>query len=353
MSQWTPPNQYPYSPPPGGYTYTPYYAPVPETPQQKEAKRLRKDANYVGLLMLALTAGIQLTFTVLVLALCFTGVISFNDINHDTLGLSNTAYLLLYACVYAFAMAVPAVVVSLCCKRRYFPLSPARPVSGGVAFFGVLGAMGVCMVANFITTYIVAFFKQFGVTPPETPDMMENTPLSLVLNIIVLAVLPALLEEMVFRGYILRTMRPYGDWYAVFVSSLLFSLMHGNIEQIPFAFIVGLALGWLMIYTNNIWLPVIVHFCNNGLSVLMQYFGDRYPSAETQGLFNLLVIVLVGVVGLASFGVLLSRHRELFGRLPKKSLLSASSRFGNLFLAPAWVIAVAVMLLLTVWGMSQ
>lgn len=350
MSQWTPPNQYPYSPPTGGYTYTPYYAPKPETPQQQEAKRLRKDANYTGLLMLGLTAGTQLTFTVVVLILCFAGVISFNDINHSTLGLSNTAYLLLYAVVYTVAMAVPAVLVSLCCKRRQFPLSPAKPVSGGVAFWGVLGAMGVCMVANFVTSYIVALFQQFGVSAPEMPDMMENTTLSLLLNILVLAVLPALLEEMVFRGYILRAMRPYGNWYAVFVSSLLFSLMHGNIEQIPFSFIVGLALGWLLVYTDNIWLPVAVHFCNNALSVLMQYFGDRFPTTETQGVFNLLVIVCMGLVGLIGFGVLALRHREMFRRLPRRSLLTVSNRIGNLFLSPAWVIAVAVMLLLTVWS---
>lgn len=348
MSQWAPPGNYP---PPGGYSYTPYYAPKPETPEQKEKKRLRKDANYTGLLMLALIAAIQFTFTVVVLIMCGVGVLDFNNLNHSTLGLSNTAYLCVYAFVYACTMAVPAIIVSLLCKRRHFPLTPAKSVSVGVAFWGVLGAMGICMVANFVTSYVVALFERFGASSPELPDMMEDTITSLLLNIVVMAVLPALLEELVFRGYILRAMRPYGDWYAVLVSALLFSLMHGNIKQIPFAFIVGLALGWLLIYTNNIWLSVTVHFCNNCLSVLMQYFGDKIPSETMHGLFNLIVVLLVGFIGCVAMFFLAIRHRELFRRLPRRSLLSISSRIGNLLMAPAWLIAVAVMLLLTGWSM--
>lgn len=353
MPQWKPPNNYPYTNPPGGYAYTPSYVPKPETPQQQEKKRLRKDANYTGLLMLGLTVGTQCTFTLVVLLMCFTGVIHFNDINHATLGLSNSAYLLLYAFVYTFAMVVPAVVVSLCCKRRHFPLSPTKPVAGGVTFLAVLGAMGVCMLANYITSYVVALFQQFGASTPERPDLMEDTPVSLLLNIVVLAVLPALLEEMIFRGYVMRAMRPYGDWYAVFVSSLLFSLMHGNIEQIPFSFLVGLALGWLLVYTENIWLPVAAHFCNNALSVLMQYFGQRLSYDQIQGTYNFVVIVLIGLVGLVAFLVLIVRHKDMVCRLPRRSLLPVSVRVGTLFSSPAWLISVGIMLLLTIWSMSQ
>lgn len=48
---------------------------------------------------------------------------------------------------------------------------------------------------------------------------------------------------MLFRGYFLRLLRPYGTWFAVIVTAILFALMHGNILQIPFAFLVGLACG--------------------------------------------------------------------------------------------------------------
>ena len=347
MSQWIPPNRMPPYGTPSGYSYSPCPVPPQPTSQQKEAKHLRKDANYTGLVMLALTAGMKLTYTVVVLVLCLAGILNFNDMNHATLGLDNTSYLLLYAFVYILAMAVPVVLVSICCRRRYFPLSPSKTVSAEVAFFGILTAMGACMVANFVTSYIVTFLEQYGVQAPEMPDMMENTPTSLFLNLVVMAVLPALLEEMVFRGYILRALRPYGDAFAVIVSSFLFGLMHGNIEQIPFALIVGVALGWLVVRTDNIWLAVAVHFCNNALSVLMQYFGELLPEQEV-GVFNLITLLAVGLIGAASFAVLLVRRRELFSLNARRSILPASTRVVNLFLSPLLVIAVIVLLFFAV-----
>ncbi len=352
MSQWSPPNQTPYSPPPGGYSYTPYRVSQPETPEQKETKRLRKDANYIGLMMLALTAGLKLFFTVVVLILCFAGLMEFNQLNHETLGLSNTVYLLLYGAVYSISMLIPPVLIALCFKRRQSPLKPHKPMSAGIGFFGVLGAMGVCMVANLVASMIATFFRQIGATTsPELPEMMDGTAISLLLNIFVLAVLPAILEELVFRGYVMQAMRPYGNWFAVWVSSLLFSLMHGNLEQIPFSFVVGLALGWLLIYTDNIWLCVAVHFCNNAMSVLMGYFGDQL-SVTNKGIFNLLVIFAIGAIGGLSLLILFLSQRHMFSRLPRRSLLPSGKRWNVLLTSPAFFIALAVFVYFVIKGMN-
>ena len=60
----------------------------------------------------------------------------------------------------------------------------------------------------------------------------------LVLNLLVLAVLPALLEEMIFRVCILGALRKYGDTFAIVVSALLFGFIHGGLSQSVFAVIV-------------------------------------------------------------------------------------------------------------------
>ena len=52
-----------------------------------------------------------------------------------------------------------------------------------------------------------------------------------------------LIEEFIFRGAVLKTLEPFGKWFALLASSLAFALMHGNFAQIPFAMSAGLILG--------------------------------------------------------------------------------------------------------------
>lgn len=325
----------------------PMYA--PPTPQEEEKRHLRRDGNYIGGVLLAQTAAMNLTFIVVSLVLMLFGVIGQEQLSAEYMGLGNTVYLLMYAGVYAFAMAVPAVLVSLCCKKRHFPLTPAASLNAWDAFFALLGGMGLCMVANYVANYIAAFLTQFGIDMPEMPQMMEPTGESLLLNIVVLAVLPALLEELVFRGYILRALRPYGDTFAVCVSAVIFGLVHGNILQVPFALLVGAVLGWLYVRTNNIWLAVAVHFCNNAFSVVLEYFalGVSEQSANVMYVVSMLTML---VVGLGAVGILAVRRSDLL-RLPKQekpALLSLGQRLSGLLKSPVLVVAVLVLLLLIV-----
>lgn len=344
---------------PGGGAYKPPYGyspmhwpvpPVPPTPEQQETARLRKDGNFIGTMMLALEAGTQFTFTAVAIVLCVVGLLDFRQLGTHTLGLGNTAFVLLYGLVYVLAMGGPAVLVALCFRRFRMPPMPKRSLRADTAFLGVLGGMGVCMLANVLASYIVSFFSRFGVESPEVPDLLVPTITSFLLNLLVIAVLPALLEELVFRYYVLRTLRSYGDGFAVLVSSLLFGLMHGNIAQIPFACLVGVVLGWLYVATGRVWISVAVHFANNALSVTLDYLGNYLQPSE-QPLFSGWVMLTVGFVGLAALLVLFIRRRELFRFRPSSSWLRPVPRFFAVLRAPVLLTAVLVFILLTVVGM--
>ena len=126
--------------------------------------------------------------------------------------------------------------------------------------------------------------------------------------------------------------------------------MHGNIRQIPFAIIVGLVLGWLYVITNNIWIPVTVHFINNAVSVSMEYFG--FSLAENAvGTFYTMIILALAFVGIVSAVILLIFCRLHLRMQPKTTLLSGAERFGVLLKAPTFLIAIILYVLLTVLGM--
>ena len=315
--------------------------------RKQERGRLRNDASYVGALSLALIFVMQYAFSFIVTLLIKFGAIPAENLKAPYLGLGNTMYMYLYMAVYICSLLWPALIVSYCCKKRFSPFTPAKPVPFGIAFFGVLSAIGLCMLSNIINSYILYFFTEMGLNVPEAPQTMVATPTSLALNLFTMAVLPALLEEMIYRGYILRVLRPYGNLFAVLISSALFSLMHGNLRQIPFAFIVGLVLGSLYVCTNNIWLPIAVHFANNAISVLMEYFAFSLPETY-QGVFYALIIYGLIVVGIVCSIVLLAGYRKQLRVHRVGSSLRFFDRWGALFSSPLFVTAVLMYVMLLI-----
>ncbi len=331
--------------------YSPYYNYLPpETPQQKEKKRLRKDGNAIGVLMLLLIATSQLTYPLVGLLLRLFGFISPDGLQQQYLGLDNSSFMIVYSGIYTIAMGLPTLLVCGVGRRRFSPLAPTKAQPSSVSFLSILGGVGVCMAANIVSNILSIIFSDLGITVPEAPKMMENTGTSLLLNLFVIAVLPALLEEMMFRGCVLRLLRPYGNFFAVLMSSLLFGLMHGNLRQIPFATMVGLCLGFLYVATDNIWIPIGVHFCNNAFSVLMEYTAFQLPEGSTN-YFYAFAIYGLAAFGLAAAVLLLVRHGHNLRPQPRHSLIPGLSRTVTLLKAPPLLISVILFILLMILGM--
>lgn len=104
--------------------------------------------------------------------------------------------------------------------------------------------------------------------------MPLNSVGMLILAIFAVALIPAICEEFLYRGLVLNGLRKYGVWVSVLTSALLFSLMHMNLQQLPYTFILGIIFGLVVYYTRNIWLSIIMHFLNNATAILIMYFAS-------------------------------------------------------------------------------
>ena len=280
-------------------------------------RELRRDSNFVGIITISQAVLLQLSFVILLIPLGMAGVVQPAE---QYYGMGKTAFLIFYSFAYALGM--------------------------GLSFF---------IHANFVTMYIVYFFSQLGLYPPEMPSYIDKTGLSLGLNIFVFCLLPAILEEMIYRGYILRTLRRHGDGFALVVSSVLFALMHGNILQIPFAFIVGMVCGYLVIKTGRIWLGMMLHFLNNFMSTLLSYADLFTATDELKQKMYLIVFSIIGTVGLIALLILFAMSDPIVRRdQPRASEMTAGQKTGSLLLAPAMIISILISLLLTIyttkWG---
>lgn len=99
----------------------------------------------------------------------------------------------------------------------------------------------------------------------------------LVLNLFVIALLPALFEEIFFRGTLQTLLINWvkNHHVGIWLSSLVFTLIHFNLEQIIPMFFLALILGYAFYFSKSIWVSIAIHFCNNALAVLMYYYQNQ------------------------------------------------------------------------------
>ncbi len=312
-----------------------------------EKKTIRRDANFVGFILLALVGG-QILIGILLGVGQVLGLLNFSEADY---GLGTVAHALFTMLQYILYVGVPVLVVALIMRRNVNPF-PTRRVPRGTYGLAVFGGMAMAVLANLVASYIMQFFSSLGVPYPEMPDLYEPTLLSLVLNLISTAVFPALLEEMAMRGYVLRALQPYGKQSAVIISALLFGLIHGNVLQLPFAFILGLVLGWLTVQTGSIWPAVVFHFTNNAYSVITSWAEQFTDETEAITMITFLAFCAIGtVLFLASFLQRRGEKSDLLRPIGNGNHpLPLSQRVTTIITAPAFLAGGIVWLIVLIVG---
>ena len=98
--------------------------------------------------------------------------------------------------------------------------------------------------------------------------------------VLLMALVPAIGEELIFRGFLLSGFRRLGNiWFAMILSSLFFGIIHGILQQSMNAFVIGLIISYLAIKTSSIIPCVLYHLTHNTLSVLHLYL-DSVPDSR-------------------------------------------------------------------------
>lgn len=124
-------------------------------------------------------------------------------------------------------------------------------------------------------------------------DMFEissdSSIITKIIAIISIAVIPGIFEELFFRKALIDLTSKYSKKFALVFSALLFGFVHMNLSQGLFAFIIGIVLGAIYLYTNDIKLTMLIHFINNGFAVLEMILLENFA-------VYLILILLIALV---------------------------------------------------------
>ena len=123
----------------------------------------------------------------------------------------------------------------------------------------------------------------------ELPDVMEdlfaqamNNPLGIISIVIMAPIVEELLIRGGMQGHLLRQWK--NPMWAIAVPALVFGAIHGNPAQSFFAFILGLVFGWVYYRTGSLLPCMLMHFINNGTSVLLFHLSGGKDETMTEAL---------------------------------------------------------------------
>ncbi len=223
--------------------------------------------------------------------------------------MAKVIYEIVYGLGYAAAFVLPVFFFGWISKgkpreRIYF--NAALPKETPMYLFA---GLAIISAAAYLNSLMSEVFNYSSFTDTITSAADVTTNYELVLMVFTTAVVPAFVEELLFRGLVLTNLLPYGRTTAIFASALLFGAMHQNAGQFFYATVAGLVLGYLYVKTRTVWCGVLLHFVNNFYSVLSSVWAERLPE-ETGNIALTLLAVGIFALGILSFVYLLTGEKD-------------------------------------------
>lgn len=321
------------------YTYPP---PISQYEIDRYRRPLRRWANIIGVGLIAVQIVMMLAMVVLT---SLFRISYFNSQNERILELMDQSAMLIS---YILGLWLPILFIVNMIKIPVHVAFPMRKPKPDILIAGIFICFGVSMIGSMASGLLSQLIESIFDVVPTMPDI--DIPKGTVANIIYavnIAVVPAIFEELLFRGAIMQSLRRFGDGFALVVSSILFAMLHGNLVQGPNAMLAGMVIGYFVLLTGSIFTGMIMHLVNNSLSVAFGYMLAHMSMRQSE-MLNGVVFIIYIVLGGIGLAYMMIKHGDLFFRLPQSPCpLPISRRYAAFFITVAQIIFIVLTVLLT------
>lgn len=134
--------------------------------------------------------------------------------------------------------------------------------------------------------------------------LKNNTGADLFINIFIIGILAAMAEELFFRGVLQKIFidKVKNIHWAILACAVLFSALHQEFYSLIPRILLGLLLGYAFVYANSIWVPILIHFTNNTLAVVLDSLYKQGLSSinpnenEYFGIIGVLISLILSIL---------------------------------------------------------
>ena len=293
---------------PNSYTYVDGYGFTPPPPVITERRMLQFYANGLGFAVLFyfLLSGFVPFLLLRLFALAWPVI----RVYGDQVIASSSVILMANLLSSVICLTIPFFVFVLLCRVPLRTAFPLRRFSPGFGALSCCVALGVSVIGLASSNLLTSLLESVHLDP-HTSITIPQKPALLALTALQLCVVSPLVEEFVFRGMIFQSMRRFGDSFALTISAILFALFHGNLVQAPNAFVMGLLIGYMVLYSGSLWVGVLIHAVNNLFNLLLNLLLAVLPE-HLQPLFLLMQLALYLIVGIGALLVLVHQYPNIF-----------------------------------------
>ncbi len=197
-----------------------------------------------------------------------------------------------FGALFSFGIPIISEVTSIIIGIKLFGLDLKAKVTrdgygGGTVIKLIFLSLGLQTAASYLGALITAILKMFGLESATAQlDATASLPVNLFMYFYA-CLLGPVLEELLYRGVLLQSMRKYNERFAIFLSALIFGLMHQNYQQFILGFLVGIPLAVVTIKYESILPAIFTHIIMNTSSMVfscwIQYTSPEYFQAALDG----------------------------------------------------------------------
>jgi membrane protease YdiL (CAAX protease family) len=233
-----------------------------------------------------------------------------------------------------FTFLTPWLYLKILTKRSFGDICPNRETSLLPILLSIIGTVAFMFFNTILIEWnaglhlpefmsgVEQWMKDTEEQLAETTAMMTNFNSfgSFMLAFVVIAILPGIGEELLFRGLLQNSLHKWtkNAHIAIWVSGFIFAAIHLQFYGLVPRMMLGVVFGYLYVWSGNIWFPIIAHITNNGLALILTYMYQLNASEldidDTES-----VPELGSVVGLVVFVAVFYLFRKHFIK-PKVAL---------------------------------
>lgn len=214
-------------------------------------------------------------------------------------------------------LAVPALLLARLHSSRPLAFLRLRGSDTALVALGVVGLIGLTPAIQWLgaineTLPLPEFIRRFEQSQMELIEQVLRVETGILFNLVVLALTPAICEEILFRGYVQREAeRGAGIALGILISGIVFGLYHLRLTQAIPLCVLGVYLAWLTWRTGSLLPAMFVHFANNAIAIAVgAYIAGRSDLDMTDLDSYEMPWYLVGI-GLLVFAVSIAALRRL------------------------------------------
>lgn len=256
-------------------------------------------------------------------------------------------WIISYAPLYFIAFPAMCAIWKTVPNKPYAPMITPKKLSVAEIIMIVCPCFTIVIIFNLLSTVLTKLIGNLKGSDVANPLEQMLSGSGIWISAFILIIVAPIMEEIIFRGFLYKKLIPYGSKVYILFSAATFAMFHGNLNQMFYAFLLGIIFAYVMQVTQSIKYSIILHMIINamgsGISNIISQ-SENEMALDIYGMF-LIAVLIIGIVIIVKW--LLNRKQNM-ANLKKEPGIEKIENPKSIFLNAGMICYTLIIVLLVV-----